>query len=59
MAETEGESLEIKGLDIYTNYSVTVAGFTRAGRGRRSGQVFCQTKEDGELNILYCTWFLL
>ncbi len=48
LAETEGETLEIKGLETYTNYSVSVAAFTRAGRGTNSAQVFCMTEEDGE-----------
>ncbi len=47
MAETEGEAVELEGLDTYTNYSVTVAAFTRAGRGVASRQVFCSTDEDG------------
>ncbi len=48
MAETEGESVELQGLETYTNYSVTVAAFTRAGGGVASQQVFCSTEEDGE-----------
>lgn len=49
MVETEGETLEIKGLETYTNYSVTVSAFTRAGKGKKSAQVFCQTAETGKL----------
>jgi Down syndrome cell adhesion protein 1 len=44
--ETEGESMELKGLDTYTNYSVIVSAYTRAGKGSSSAQVFCQTAED-------------
>jgi len=48
LAETEGESLELSELDTFTNYSVSVAAFTRAGKGPLSRQVFCSTREDGE-----------
>ena len=47
-SETESESLDIKGLDTYTNYSITVSAFTRAGKGKASAQIFCQTAEDGK-----------
>ncbi len=47
MAEAEGESLELQALETFTNYSVTVSAFTRAGGGAASGQVFCSTDEDG------------
>jgi hypothetical protein len=45
--ETEGEMLELDGLDTFTNYSIRVAAFTRAGRGKSSSQIFCRTAEDG------------
>ena len=46
--ETEGEMLELDGLDTFTNYSIRVAAFTRAGRGKSSKQIFCKTAEDGK-----------
>lgn len=45
--ETEGEMLELDGLDTFTNYSIRVAAYTRAGRGKTSLQIFCKTSEDG------------
>ena len=54
--ETEGESAELKGLMTYSNYSVAVAAFTRAGAGGAdvaAARVFCMTAEDGE-----CSEFL-
>ena len=59
MVETEGETLEIKGLETYTNYSVTVSAFTRAGKGKKSAQVFCQTAETGKLKKVSFTPKLL
>lgn len=44
--ETEGEMLELDGLDTFTNYSIRVAAFTRAGKGKGSTQIFCRTSED-------------
>ena len=49
--ETEGESVELKGLETYSNYSVAVAAFTRAGAAgddAAAARVFCMTAEDGE-----------
>ena len=45
--ETEGEMLELDGLDTFTNYSIKVAAFTRAGRGQASRAIYCRTAEDG------------
>ena len=47
--ETEGEMLELDGLDTFSNYSIRVAAFTRAGRGKSSKQIFCKTAEDGKI----------
>ena len=41
--------LELDGLDTFTNYSIRVAAFTRAGRGKSSKQIFCKTAEDGKI----------
>lgn len=55
---TTQPSLELDGLEKYTNYSIQVLAFTRAGDGVRSEQIFTRTKEDGEtqcgqiLNVL-------
>nr|XP_060626285.1 cell adhesion molecule DSCAM isoform X5 [Anolis sagrei ordinatus] len=38
--------LELDGLEKYTNYSIQVLAFTRAGDGVRSEQIFTRTKED-------------
>lgn len=46
---TTQPSLELDGLEKYTNYSIQVLAFTRAGDGVRSEQIFTRTKEDGEL----------
>ena len=47
--ETEGEMLEVDGLDVFTNYSISVSAFTRAGKGKPSSQIYCRTSEDGKL----------
>ena len=46
--ETEGEMLELDGLDTFTNYSIKVAAFTRAGQGKASEAIYCRTAEDGK-----------
>ncbi|KAL4657330.1 hypothetical protein GN956_G4875 [Arapaima gigas] len=43
---TQQPSLELDGLEKYTNYSVQVLAFTRAGDGVLSQQVYIRTKED-------------
>ncbi|XP_078002609.1 cell adhesion molecule DSCAM [Phascolarctos cinereus] len=43
---TTQPSLELDGLEKYTNYSIQVLAFTRAGDGVRSEQIFTRTKED-------------
>uniref|UniRef100_A0A4W5LN73 Cell adhesion molecule DSCAM n=1 Tax=Hucho hucho TaxID=62062 RepID=A0A4W5LN73_9TELE len=43
---TSKPSLELDGLEKYTNYSIQVLTFTRAGDGVRSEQIFTRTKED-------------
>ncbi|KAJ8394703.1 hypothetical protein AAFF_G00043030 [Aldrovandia affinis] len=43
---TSQPSLELDGLEKYTNYSIQVLAFTRAGDGVRSKQIFIRTKED-------------
>ena len=40
--------LEVDGLDVFTNYSISVSAFTKAGRGKPSSQIYCRTSEDGE-----------
>lgn len=45
---TTKASLELEGLEKYTNYSIQVLAFTRAGDGVRSEQIYTRTKEDGE-----------
>ena len=52
--QTEGESVELKGLETFSNYSVAVAAFTRAGAGApdiAAARLFCMTAEDGEREI--------
>lgn len=44
---TSQPSLELDGLEKYTNYSIQVLAFTRAGDGVRSEQIYTRTKEDG------------
>lgn len=39
-------SLELDGLEKYTNYSIQIRAFTRAGDGVRSEQIYTRTKED-------------
>lgn len=41
-------SLELDGLEKYTNYSIQVLAFTNAGDGVRSEQIYVRTKEDGK-----------
>lgn len=43
---TTKPSLELDGLEKYTNYSIQVLAFTRAGDGVRSEQIYTRTKED-------------
>ncbi|XP_046876896.1 LOW QUALITY PROTEIN: Down syndrome cell adhesion molecule a [Hypomesus transpacificus] len=43
---TSKPSLELDGLEKYTNYSIQVLTFTRAGDGVRSEQIYTRTKED-------------
>ncbi|KAF7692719.1 Down syndrome cell adhesion molecule [Silurus meridionalis] len=43
---TTKASLELEGLEKYTNYSIQVLAFTRAGDGVRSEQIYTRTKED-------------
>ncbi|KAA0701718.1 Down syndrome cell adhesion molecule -like protein [Triplophysa tibetana] len=43
---TSKPSLELEHLEKYTNYSIQVLAFTRAGDGVRSEQIFTRTKED-------------
>lgn len=45
---TTKPSLELERLEKYTNYSIQVLAFTRAGDGVRSEQIYTRTKEDGE-----------
>jgi len=45
---TSKPSLELDGLEKYTNYSIQVLAFTRAGDGVRSEQIYTRTKEDGK-----------
>lgn len=45
-ATTIKPSLELDGLEKYTNYSVQILAFTRAGDGVRSEQIYTRTKED-------------
>lgn len=54
--------LEVDGLDVFTNYSISVSAFTRAGRGKPSNQIYCRTSEDGKMisltHIIYPLVFL-
>ncbi|XP_051972483.1 cell adhesion molecule DSCAM-like isoform X1 [Xyrauchen texanus] len=43
---TQKTPLELEGLEKYTNYSIQVLAFTRAGDGVRSDQIYIRTKED-------------
>ncbi|XP_065117105.1 Down syndrome cell adhesion molecule a isoform X1 [Paramisgurnus dabryanus] len=43
---TRKTPLELEGLEKYTNYSIQVLAFTRAGDGVRSDQIYIRTKED-------------
>lgn len=49
---TSKPSLELDGLEKYTNYSIQVLAFTRAGDGVRSEQIYTRTKEDGRKSII-------
>ena len=44
--------LELDGLDTFTNYSIKVAAFTRAGQGKASKAIYCRTAEDGKYTQL-------
>ncbi|TRY91082.1 hypothetical protein DNTS_014515 [Danionella cerebrum] len=43
---TQKSPLELEGLEKFTNYSIQVLAFTRAGDGVRSDQIYIRTKED-------------
>ena len=47
--------MELDGLDTFTNYSIRVAAFTRAGKGQTTAQIFCRTAEDGEIYFCFTT----
>lgn len=49
---TQKTPLELEGLEKYTNYSIQVLAFTRAGDGVRSDQVYIRTKEDGKTIVV-------
>lgn len=51
---TSKPSLELDGLEKYTNYSIQVLAFTRAGDGVRSEQIYTRTKEDGRKIMSEC-----
>ena len=44
----DGQRATLDTLTPWTNYSVTVAGFTKAGQGVSSPAVICTTEQDGE-----------
>lgn len=53
-------SLELDGLEKYTNYSIQILAFTRAGDGVRSEQIYTRTKEDSRdtLSLSEQRWHL-
>lgn len=51
---TSKPSFELDGLEKYTNYSIQVLAFTRAGDGVRSEQIYTRTKEDGMKLLFHC-----
>lgn len=51
---TSKPSFELDGLEKYTNYSIQVLAFTRAGDGVRSEQIYTRTKEDGMKILSHC-----
>lgn len=51
---TSKPSFELDGLEKYTNYSIQVLAFTRAGDGVRSEQIYTRTKEDGMEILSHC-----
>lgn len=53
-------SLELDGLEKYTNYSIQILAFTRAGDGVRSEQIYTRTKEDSRdtLSVSEQRWHL-
>uniref|UniRef100_A0A8C2EKA4 Cell adhesion molecule DSCAM n=1 Tax=Cyprinus carpio TaxID=7962 RepID=A0A8C2EKA4_CYPCA len=63
---TQKAQLELEGLEKYTNYSIQVLAFTRAGDGVRSDQIYIRTKEDGppggvkaaaaSSSVVYVSW---
>lgn len=46
--KTTAMTIVLTGLLKYTNYSVQVLAYTRAGDGVPSRPVYCHTEEDGE-----------
>lgn len=46
------QSTELDGLRAWSNYSISLAAATKAGRGVKSQPMLCTTAEDGLLNQL-------
>lgn len=46
--KTTAMTIVLTGLLKYTNYSVQVLAYTRAGDGVTSRPIYCHTEEDGE-----------
>ncbi|OQR68582.1 Down syndrome cell adhesion molecule protein Dscam2-like [Tropilaelaps mercedesae] len=44
-------SLQVEGLDVYSNYSIRVAAISGGGVGQRSVPIFCRTHESGKESI--------
>ncbi|KAG7226120.1 hypothetical protein INR49_018731 [Caranx melampygus] len=60
---TNQPSLELDGLEKYTNYSIQVLAFTNAGDGVRSEQIYVRTKEDAGVkaaasssSVVFVSW---
>ena len=53
-------STELHGLQKFSNYSVQVWAFTKAGDGVKGRPIFCITEEDGKfyVSVFLCAqWF--
>ena len=48
-------NITLKGLQKFTNYSITVFASTSKGGGSRSDPIFVITDEDGMYNLFWCS----
>jgi len=53
VSNISASSVEIKGLQPFTSYEVSVAGFTKRGSGPKSAPMIVRTQEEGKTHTSY------